>query len=500
MAKEYVFRVKPQGSRNNYRVIRIGGRRTLDDLHMAILDAWDFTAEHLYMFSPDGKPYDRNGYYSPYDEENRNAAEAVLEELNLKKGDRWLYLYDFGDDWMFDVTVEGIEEGRGNKKAQVLEGKGELEQYPEWNEEDWDEENWEEEDGEEEDFYAAMEEGIQVDVLDEHESMKAILAEHDPEELHMIMEILGIGKEKRPGNPERKTAFSRQAAAIIVHELKQRPELLEKILCAEGICLLEKMSRERKIGLRDCVVARDDLGMMNILGLVLLEEKDGGILYLTREAVEFASRLLEGEKRERLEKRAQRERLFLSILQFYQVMEKDRLYEMFCALLGETCGRPEFEEMLAPMEFGYKLIALKSGTDGVEYLSCLEEPDDVQRILGLREFFRIPDYCPKSRQELEEYYQEGNMLPSMPALLDYLIVEKQMEVPDCYRLEKLMRAGADQGLAFTDIENEVREVLGENNMRLTKRVREMMTQIMEECPSAALKGYSMEQFRQQTQK
>ena len=53
MAKEYVFRVKPQGYRNNYMVIRIGGGRTLHDLHLAILDAYDFYADHLYMFSPD---------------------------------------------------------------------------------------------------------------------------------------------------------------------------------------------------------------------------------------------------------------------------------------------------------------------------------------------------------------------------------------------------------------------------------------------------------------
>ena len=56
MAKEYVFRVKPQGYRNNYRVIRIGGGRTLHDLHLAILDAYDFYADHLYMFSPDMSP------------------------------------------------------------------------------------------------------------------------------------------------------------------------------------------------------------------------------------------------------------------------------------------------------------------------------------------------------------------------------------------------------------------------------------------------------------
>lgn len=509
MAKEYVFRVKPQDYRNNYRVIRIGGRRTLDDLHMAILDAYDFTADHLYMFSPDRKPYDRNGYYSPYDEEGRSAAEAVLERLGLKEGDKWLYLYDFGDDWMFDVTVKSVEEGRGNAKARVLEGKGELVQYPDWEEDDG--EGWEDEDedwlsfgdmddldGEdfdEEDLRLAMEEWIQVDVLDESEGMEVLLAGHEPEELHMIMAALEIEKEGKSGKQKKETTSSKQAAAI-ANALKQRPELLEKLLCAEAICLLDRMSRDRKISLRDCIAARDDLGMMDILGLILLEERDGGILYLTPEAIEFVSHIMEGESGKRMEKKAERERLFQSILQFYQVMEADRLYEMFCALYMEDCSRQEFEEMFLPMEAGYKLMDLKQEKDGVKYLSCLEDPDDVRRILSRREAFQVADYCPKTREELEEC-RRGDI---MPELLDYLIVEKRMEVPDCYRLEELLKAGADLGFSFSMIEDEVREILNENSMRLTKRVREMMTRIMDEYPSASLKGYSMKQFREQTQK
>ena len=53
---------------------------------------------------------------------------------------------DFGDEWKFDVTVKDIEEGRSNRKAQVLEGKGELVQYPDWDDEEWDEEHWDDED------------------------------------------------------------------------------------------------------------------------------------------------------------------------------------------------------------------------------------------------------------------------------------------------------------------------------------------------------------------
>ena len=209
---------------------------------------------------------------------------------------------------------------------------------------------------------------------------------------------------------------------------------------------------------------------------------------------------MEGENGKRLEKKAERERLFLSILQFYQVMEADRLYEMFLALYPEDCSRQEFGEMFLPMKFGYKLMEMQPEDGGVEYLSCLEDPDDVQRILSQREVFRVPDYCPKTREELEECRREDIMPPSMPELLDYLIVEKQMEVPDCYRLENLLKAGAALGFSFEKIENGVKEVLGENNMRLTKRVREMMTRVMAEYTSASLKGYSMQQYRERTQK
>ena len=198
-------------------MIRIGGGRTLHDLHLAILDAYDFYADHLYMFSPDRKPYDRNGYYSPDDDGMNSADQAVLEKLGLKKGDRWLYLFDFGDEWKFDVTVKDIEEGRSNRKAQVLEGKGELAQYPDWDDEEWDEEEWDEEDWDDEDWEDedALPFGdepeelneeellamtglhmIEVDVLDEGEKMENMLADHDVEELRVLMEVLEIAEEQ----------------------------------------------------------------------------------------------------------------------------------------------------------------------------------------------------------------------------------------------------------------------------------------------------------------
>ena len=43
--KAYTFKVKPQEDSNIYRLIQIDSGKTLDDLHSAILRAFDFTAE-----------------------------------------------------------------------------------------------------------------------------------------------------------------------------------------------------------------------------------------------------------------------------------------------------------------------------------------------------------------------------------------------------------------------------------------------------------------------
>ncbi len=434
MAKEYVFRVKPQDYRNNYRVIRIGGGRTLHDLHLAILDAYDFYADHLYMFSPDRKPYDRNGYYSPDDDGMNSADQAVLEKLDLKKGDRWLYLFDFGDEWKFDVTVKDIEEGRSNRKAQVLEGKGELVQYPDWDDEEWDEEHWDDEDWEDEDALPFGDEPeemneeellamtglhmIEVDVLDEGEKMENMLADHDVEELQVLMEVLEIAEEQpetQEGKRKKGKALQKKMAAQIAETLRAHPALLERLMGASGICLLKKLAKDRKLDLKECLLERYELGMMNALGLAVLEEAEGGIIYLTRDAMSFADFFEKDGSGSRLEEKAGKERLIAAVIRFYEVMEADRLYEMFCGLSGGECGRQEFDGIISVMELEYRVLCFEKEKE--IYLTCLDDVNDAQRVLALREVYQAPDYRLKTRKELEDAYGEKNVPSSMPELL-----------------------------------------------------------------------------------
>jgi hypothetical protein len=78
---------------------------TLHDLHQAIQLAIGWLDCHLYAFE-----IGRRSYTTLDDDasaDNLDAETTVLADLRLaRKGTRFRYVYDFGDDWQHDVLVE----------------------------------------------------------------------------------------------------------------------------------------------------------------------------------------------------------------------------------------------------------------------------------------------------------------------------------------------------------------------------------------------------------
>lgn len=117
----YVFKVALAGRKNVWRRVAVRASQTLDHLHEAIFDAFDRYDEHLYSFyfpKPGAKgrnrlrdaveyshPYMREEP-DPFGEVPRSAAKARLSTLGLKPGQVFLYLFDFGDQWWHEITVE----------------------------------------------------------------------------------------------------------------------------------------------------------------------------------------------------------------------------------------------------------------------------------------------------------------------------------------------------------------------------------------------------------
>lgn len=143
----YQLKVIPAFNSNIYRLLELDGSCTFAALSDLILDAFEFDHDHLYMFSLGRKPYDPNGIYSPGGRAEKRADRVRLQDVDPVKRNKYLYLYDFGDEWIFYITVMKIWEADQKISAKVVQSQGTLCQYPNC-EDVWDEDGnvWDDED------------------------------------------------------------------------------------------------------------------------------------------------------------------------------------------------------------------------------------------------------------------------------------------------------------------------------------------------------------------
>ena len=134
---KYVLKVYPAGmGREVYRVLEIDGSRSLDDLCMLILRSFDFLHEHLYEFCMDNRMYSHASYEYDPEHPKRSQTRRTLDQLGLRKGQKFSLHYDYGDDWMFTIGVQRIEETQEKTESKVVKSKGSVEQYPSWDEDE----------------------------------------------------------------------------------------------------------------------------------------------------------------------------------------------------------------------------------------------------------------------------------------------------------------------------------------------------------------------------
>lgn len=127
-----------------WRRIAVDAKQPLAVLASTILASVDFDEDHLYVFSYRNRFGILEQIYHWYMEEALIASEVLVGELSLSLGQTMTFLFDFGDNWEFDLLLEAIEADRDIEKAEILEGHGEApEQYEYYDEdefEDYDDE------------------------------------------------------------------------------------------------------------------------------------------------------------------------------------------------------------------------------------------------------------------------------------------------------------------------------------------------------------------------
>ena len=150
-----ILKVALANEQNIWRKIAIREGQTLHDLHNIIFDAFDREEEHLYSFffpfsrlnfNP-RKIYDDSVEYThpyacedqgPFGSEGKDASVTPVKFLNLKEGQVFYYLFDFGDEWWHEIRVEKTGEiADDGDYPRITERKGDSpEQYENEDEEE----------------------------------------------------------------------------------------------------------------------------------------------------------------------------------------------------------------------------------------------------------------------------------------------------------------------------------------------------------------------------
>jgi tetratricopeptide (TPR) repeat protein len=125
----YTFRIDLKYAPGIWRKIDIKGTQSLHHLHQAIVEAFDRDDDHLYAFFMNNKAWDNTDEYGPpYGETSaRNSMKARINSLGLDIKSKFLYIFDFGDDWEHPITLTGIrQEAARGKFPRIVKSKGEA--------------------------------------------------------------------------------------------------------------------------------------------------------------------------------------------------------------------------------------------------------------------------------------------------------------------------------------------------------------------------------------
>ena len=118
---------------NWHAVLEVDTSTTLQDLHYIIQNAVNFDDDHMYEFFTARTP--RSRLRERYDTDEVDIDTVLVDDVfPLKKGDKLFYLFDFGDDWLFQISKtrhKPFDPKPGVSYPRLVSEEGERpEQYP----------------------------------------------------------------------------------------------------------------------------------------------------------------------------------------------------------------------------------------------------------------------------------------------------------------------------------------------------------------------------------
>jgi len=134
----YQFKIQLKGISKPtvWRRILIADNYSFYDFHLAIQIAFGWENYHMFQFSPKGygslpviKDLDEDDFENSFmelsEDESFDAESTDLSEIFHSENQKYTYIYDFGDDWIHQITLEKIRD-EIHLFPEIITGKGQC--------------------------------------------------------------------------------------------------------------------------------------------------------------------------------------------------------------------------------------------------------------------------------------------------------------------------------------------------------------------------------------
>ena len=451
------------------RIVRMNLSDSLYRLHLMIQKVFEFDNDHLFAFYT-GHGMMKETFTIPesgMSGDEYSVHDTALGDLHLHKGDRFSYLFDFGDEWWFDIRVVAVTEGSVPEPELIKAVHDAPVQYPVYEEDEFD--------GYEDD---AEEWPVRVDgELKAGAVLDTIADDYIADEYRAL-----IGRNK--AHEELSGEEMRREIERMVLEEPERLLLFMTPQMRETLSGLLKESQADSSG--RCLMAR-----LYSFGFCMMPDENECEVLVPGEIKKVYKDLLNKKvKADALAETAER------ILAQCGVMEMDMLY----AASGKGEGRISYEEFefVIYSRLHYFGPYECSHYDGREIVSCYDK-EVTGKILKERDkpgnrTCAYPDFAHMNQKELE------TMPESVREWRDYVRFNLNIDwdMANCLA-EQIPRMAASGVIEKDKIEEWYRETLRKTGSRATKKGGRLIGNLCETMPLATRRGNRMEEKKQEYQ-
>lgn len=435
------------------RVVRMNLSDSLYKLHLMIQKVFEFGNDHLFAFYI-GHGMMKTTFTIPEaftSGDEYSVHDMAIGDLEPRVGDKFSYLFDFGDAWWFDIKVKAVTDGSVPAPELIKSVHDAPVQYPDYEGDDYDEDQWQ----------ALVDKGLKVSTI-----LSAIDDEYIVDEYAVLN---GINKDYGTLSCEE---MRREIERIVLEEPKRL------------LLFMTPQMRETLVGLlKDswvdsslcCQIAR-----LYSFGFCMMPDENEDEVRVPGQIKEvYGAMLKKTVKADALAETAE------YILSRCGVMEMDKLYAASGADKSKM-SYDEFEFMIYSRlnyfgNYGY------SNYDGQEMISCYDT-EVTQKILDERKLPEnrgciYPDFAHMSQEELEK------MPESVEEWRNYVRFNLSIDWGAACELAEQIPSMAASGVIEKDkIIERYKEMIRKAGGRATKKSERLIGNLCETMPLATRKG------------